>query len=82
MSVPSRTRSYPARTSSRYATSLTPRPIGPGESCEKEMPIDPWRLTSPTVGLRPTTPVAEAGQMIALDGGQHLHWGANPAAEE
>src|SRR5258708_38120148 len=38
--------------------------IGPAVSCAAEMGTMPLRLTSPTVGLMPTTPHAPAGDTI------------------
>src|SRR5262245_8243113 len=38
--------------------------MGPAVSCECATGITPERLTSPTVGLMPTMPVIEDGQMI------------------
>src|SRR5687768_3921124 len=38
--------------------------MGPAVSCEIEIGIMPERLTSPTVGFRPTRPLTAAGQMM------------------
>src|SRR5438034_7800785 len=46
------------------AASATVRPCGPAVSCVCEMGTTPARLTRPTVGLIPTTPLALAGQTI------------------
>ena len=46
------------------AASTTWRAIGPAVSCSAEMGTTPDRLTSPSVGLWPTTPFAPAGQTI------------------
>ena len=40
------------------------RPIGPAVSCVIEIGMMPRRLTSPTVGFRPTRPLTAAGQMM------------------
>src|SRR5438067_13940864 len=44
------------------AASATARAWGPTVSCVCEMGMTPARLTRPTVGLMPTTPLAFAGQ--------------------
>src|SRR5690349_9392126 len=46
------------------AASATVRAIGPAVSWWCEIGMMPLRLTRPTVGLRPTTPDSEAGEMI------------------
>ncbi len=46
------------------AASATERAIGPAVSCEWAMGMIPERLTSPTVGLMPTSPFTEAGEVI------------------
>ena len=56
--------SVPASTVSSAAASATVRAMGPAVSWVCEMGTMPLRLTSPTVGLSPTRPVADAGQTI------------------
>src|SRR6266446_8471897 len=51
-------------TPSATAASATVRPCGPKVSCTWEMGTMPARLVRPTVGLRPTTPFAFAGQTM------------------
>src|SRR6516164_10987916 len=46
------------------AASATVRACGPTVSCVWEMGTTPPRLTSPTVGLIPTTPLTLAGQTM------------------
>src|ERR1700720_615348 len=46
------------------AASATVRPCGPKVSCVWEIGTMPARLVRPTVGLRPTTPFALAGQTM------------------
>ena len=46
------------------AASTACRAIGPAVSCSAEIGTMPSRLTSPRVGLSPTTPLAAAGQTI------------------
>src|SRR5947199_2862263 len=46
------------------AASATVRAWGPTVSCVCEIGMTPARLTSPTVGLIPTTPLAFAGQTM------------------
>src|SRR3954471_19952316 len=46
------------------AASVTLRVIGPAVSCWAEMGTMASRLASPSVGLRPTTPLAPDGQTI------------------
>src|SRR5437879_11222971 len=46
------------------AASATVRACGPTVSCVWEMGTTPARLTSPTVGLMPTTPLWLAGQTM------------------
>ena len=53
----------PAITPKRIATSLTDLPIGPAVSCVADIGIMPERLTRPTVGLMPTIPFTDAGQV-------------------
>src|SRR5262249_21493528 len=53
--------SGPAITPSSVAASATVRAIGPAVSCVCEMGTIPARLTSPTVGLMPTSPLADDG---------------------
>ena len=57
-------RSRPWTTASVIAESITCRAMGPAVSCCAEIGTTPSRLTSPTVGLCPTTPVLPAGQTI------------------
>src|SRR5690606_32444977 len=57
-------RSAPAITDSRIAASATVRVIGPAVSCECAIGMIPDRLTSPTVGLIPTMPLALEGQTM------------------
>ena len=40
------------------------RVIGPAVSCEIEIGMMPLRLTTPTVGLRPTSPLTAAGHRM------------------
>ena len=49
---------------SSSAESATVRDIGPAVSCETEIGMMPVRLTSPTVGFKPTRPFTDAGQMM------------------
>src|SRR2546427_2075222 len=49
---------------STAAASATVRACGPTVSCVWEMGTTPARLTSPTVGLMPTTPLAFAGHTM------------------
>src|SRR5205085_9106652 len=49
---------------SSAAASATVRAIGPAVSCVCEMGITPLRLINPTVGLRPTRPLAPEGHTI------------------
>ena len=49
---------------SSVAASATLRVIGPAVSWLKEMGMMPSRLTSPTVGFRPTMPLTAAGQAM------------------
>src|SRR5690349_19907179 len=49
---------------SRRATSATLRPIGPAVSWLTEIGMMPTRLTSPTVGLRPTSPLTADGHAM------------------
>jgi len=48
----------------RAAASATQRANGPAVSCVWEMGMMPARLTSPTVGLMPTTPQIEPGEVM------------------
>ncbi len=57
-------RSTPWMTLSTAAASVTVRVIGPAVSCCAEIGMTPARLTSPSVGLIPTMPVAPAGHTI------------------
>ena len=43
---------------------MTLRAIGPAVSCVLEIGTTCVRLTTPTLGLKPTTPLIEAGQVI------------------
>jgi hypothetical protein len=54
----------PAITESTRAASPTVFVIGPAVSCVDEMGMMPARLTSPTVGLKPTTPLIDDGHTI------------------
>src|SRR5205814_5733588 len=56
--------SGPAMAPSSAAASATVRVSGPAVSWVWEMGTMPARLTSPTVGLMPTTPLVDAGQTI------------------
>src|SRR5436190_6221390 len=56
--------STPAITVSSNAASATLRAIGPAVSWLTEIGMMPVRETSPTVGLRPTRPATEEGQMM------------------
>src|SRR5437660_6985859 len=56
--------STPVSAPSKIAASVTVRAIGPAPSCVCEIGIMPARLTSPTVGLIPTIPLADDGQTI------------------
>src|SRR5258706_15439434 len=49
---------------SRIAVSATVRVIGPAVSCECEIGTMPSRLIRPTVGLIPTRPLIEDGEVI------------------
>src|SRR5690606_4939614 len=49
---------------SSVAASFTVRAIGPAVSWECEIGIIPERAHSPTVGLMPTIPLTDAGQLI------------------
>ena len=49
---------------SNAAASATVRAIGPAVSCTAEIGTMPLRLARPTVGLIPTSPFADEGQMI------------------
>src|SRR5262245_65516014 len=54
----------PASAERSAAASATVRAIGPGVSCECATGITPERLTRPRVGLIPTMPLIEDGQMM------------------
>src|SRR5512139_732063 len=54
----------PASADSSAAASATVRAIGPAVSWLAEIGMMPARLTSPTVGLMPTSPLAFDGQVI------------------
>ncbi len=56
--------SEPARALSSAAASATLRAIGPAVSWLSAIGTTPARLTSPTVGLIPTTPQVVAGHTI------------------
>src|SRR6478735_9189514 len=56
--------SAPAIAVSSAAASETLRAMGPAVSCECEIGMMPLRLTSPTVGLIPTRPAIDDGQMM------------------
>ncbi len=56
--------SSPASAPSSSAASATVRAIGPAVSWLAGIGITPARLTRPTVGLSPTTPLVVAGQTI------------------
>ena len=49
---------------SSIAASATLRAIGPAVSCVEEIGTTCVRLTMPTVGLKPTTPLMLAGQVM------------------
>src|SRR5688572_1485498 len=46
------------------AASATVRAIGPAVSCVAEIGMIPARLTSPTVGLMPTSPFTDEGHRM------------------
>ena len=54
----------PINAFSKSTASFTVLPNGPAVSCVFEMGIMPARLTNPTVGLIPTIPLMDAGQLI------------------
>ena len=56
--------SAPVSAPRTVAASATVRPNGPTVSWVAEMGMTPARLVSPTVGLRPTTPLTPEGQMM------------------
>ena len=56
--------SLPASTVSSSAASATVRVIGPAVSFDWAIGMMPPRLTSPTVGLMPTRPLIDDGEMI------------------
>src|SRR5690606_40574250 len=62
------------------AASSTVVVIGPAVSCEWAIGTMCVRLTSPTVGLKPTTPVTEAGQVIEPSVSVPIAAGARPMA--
>ena len=49
---------------SSSAASVTVRAIGPAVSWDIEIGMMPLRLTTPTVGLRPTRPLTAAGHRM------------------
>ena len=55
--------STPEITSNTLAAEETELAIGPAVSCVEDIGIIPERLTSPTVGLMPTIPLTEEGQL-------------------
>lgn len=67
-------------TISSRAASLTLRVRGPAVSCEWEIGTMPVRLTSPTVGLNPTTPLTDAGQTIEPSVSVPIEADTSPAA--
>ena len=56
--------SGPAMAASSVAAPRTSRAIGPAVSCDSASGMMPLRLTSPSVGLMPTIPLIDDGQMI------------------
>src|SRR5215212_4727636 len=56
--------SAPASAFISNAISATLRPMGPAVSWEAEIGMMPRRLTNPTVGFNPTSPLTEEGQMM------------------
>ena len=64
----------------RIATSFTLRPIGPGVSWLWLIGTTKVRLTSPTVGLKPTMPLIAAGQVIEPSVSVPIANALNPAA--
>src|SRR5690606_41612443 len=62
------------------AASSTVVVIGPAVSCEWAIGTMCVRLTSPTVGLNPTTPLTEAGQVIEPSVSVPIAAGARPMA--
>src|SRR5436309_10702902 len=56
--------SMPASTLSSAAASASVRAMGPAVSCVCEMGMMPLRLTSPTVGLIPASPLIDEGETI------------------
>ena len=62
------------------AASSTVVAIGPAVSCEWLIGTMWVRLTSPTVGLNPTTPLTEAGQVIEPSVSVPMATGASPIA--
>src|SRR5690606_26515094 len=72
--------SEPAMTPSTMAASSTVRVIGPAVSCEWLIGTMCVRLTSPTVGLKPTMPLIAAGQVIDPSVSVPIAAGASPAA--
>src|SRR5256714_13427527 len=62
------------------AASSTVRVIGPAESWLAEIGMMPAWLTTPTVGLIPTTPLALEGLMIEPSVSGPMARAANPAA--
>ena len=72
----------PEITSSNSAASATLRAIGPGESCASLIGTTPTRETLPTVGLIPTQPFSDAGQMIEPSVSVPTARVTNPAATD
>ena len=68
-----------ASTDSSAAASATDVPIGPAVSCARDSGTMPDRLTSPRVGLMPTTPQALDGETIDPSVSVPMASGANPA---
>ena len=70
---------------SNAAASVTVRVIGPAESWLAAMGMMPARLTSPTVGLIPTTPQYEAGEtmepLVSVPMASAAKFAETPAAE-
>jgi len=72
--------SLPAITPSRAAASATLRAIGPAVSWLWLIGTMPLRLTRPSVGLIPTMPLLDAGQMIEPSVSVPIATVASPAA--
>ena len=62
------------------AASSTVVVIGPAVSCECEIGTMWVRLTRPTVGLKPTIPLTEAGQVIEPSVSVPMASSASPVA--